>query len=49
MEAFAEQAAAHATPLDNTDLALGWRKKVARRYVAAALRALAQPGAATAA
>jgi 4-hydroxybenzoyl-CoA reductase subunit beta len=40
IEAFAEAAAAHARPLDNTDLALGWRKKVARRYVAGALREL---------
>jgi len=40
VEAFAEAAAAHAKPMDNTDLALGWRKKVARRYVAGALREL---------
>ena len=40
IEAFAEAAAAHAKPMDNTDLALGWRKKVARRYVAGALREL---------
>jgi 4-hydroxybenzoyl-CoA reductase subunit beta len=38
--AFAEAAAAHAKPMDNTDLALGWRKKMARRYVAGALRGL---------
>jgi 4-hydroxybenzoyl-CoA reductase subunit beta len=38
--AFAETAAAHAKPLDNTDLALGWRKKVAKQYVAGALREL---------
>jgi len=38
--AFAEAAAAHAKPMDNTDLALAWRKKVARRYVADALREL---------
>jgi 4-hydroxybenzoyl-CoA reductase subunit beta len=40
IEGFAETAAAHATPLDNTDFALGWRKKVAKRYVAGALREL---------
>ena len=41
VEAFAEAAANHAKPMDNTDLALGWRKKVARRTVADALRELA--------
>ncbi len=38
--AVADAAAAHARPLDNTDLALGWRKKMARHYVAGALREL---------
>ena len=42
IEAFAEAAAAHARPLDNTDLALGWRKKLARQYVAGALRELGE-------
>ncbi len=40
VKAFAEAAAGHAKPMDNTDLALGWRKKVARLYVAGALREL---------
>ena len=40
VEAFAAAAADRAKPMDNTDLALGWRKKVARRYVAGALREL---------
>jgi len=40
LDSFALVAAAHAKPLDNTDLALGWRKKMARRYVAGALREL---------
>lgn len=42
--AFAEVAAAHAKPMDNTDLTLAWRKKVARRWVAAALRELREGG-----
>ncbi len=42
VEAFAEAAADRAKPMDNTDLALGWRKKVARRYVAGALRELTE-------
>ena len=42
IEAFAETAAAHARPMDNTDLALAWRKKMARRYLAGALREIAR-------
>jgi len=42
IEAFAEAAAAHARPMDNTDLALAWRKKMARRYLAGALREIAR-------
>jgi len=42
IEAFAEAAATHARPMDNTDLALAWRKKMARRYVAGALREIAR-------
>jgi 4-hydroxybenzoyl-CoA reductase subunit beta len=38
--AFAEEAARLAKPLDNTDFALGWRKRIARYYVAGALREL---------
>jgi 4-hydroxybenzoyl-CoA reductase subunit beta len=38
--AFADAASAHARPLDNTDFALGWRKKMAKHYVAMALREL---------
>jgi 4-hydroxybenzoyl-CoA reductase subunit beta len=45
VEAFAEAAAAHAKPMDNTDLALGWRKKVARRYLGGALRELREASA----
>ena len=41
VEGFAEAAAVHAKPMDNTDLTLGWRKKMARRYLAGALRELA--------
>jgi len=37
-EACAVEVSQLAKPLDNTDFALGWRKKVARRYVAGALR-----------
>ncbi len=44
----AEAAAAHATPLDNTDLSYAWRKKMVRRYVAGALRELAEGGAGSA-
>ena len=44
VEGFAEAAAVHAKPMDNTDLALGWRKKVARRYLAGALRELGGAG-----
>jgi 4-hydroxybenzoyl-CoA reductase subunit beta len=40
IEALAGAAAAHATPLDNTDLAYAWRKKMVRRYVSGALREL---------
>ncbi|HJZ87653.1 MAG TPA: FAD binding domain-containing protein [Polyangia bacterium] len=40
IDAFADGAAWHAKPLDNTDFALGWRKKVARSYLAGALREL---------
>jgi 4-hydroxybenzoyl-CoA reductase subunit beta len=40
IEAFAEAAARLAKPLDNTDFALSWRKRVARSYVAGALREL---------
>ena len=36
----AGHAAEIATPLDNTDFALGWRKKMVRQYVAGALREL---------
>jgi 4-hydroxybenzoyl-CoA reductase subunit beta len=37
----ARAAKADAKPLDNTDFTIGWRKKVARAYVAGALRELA--------
>jgi 4-hydroxybenzoyl-CoA reductase subunit beta len=40
IEAFADAASKHAKPLDNTDFALGWRKRVARAYVVGALREL---------
>jgi 4-hydroxybenzoyl-CoA reductase subunit beta len=40
IEDFAERAAAHAKPLDNTDFSMNWRKTVARTYVAGALREL---------
>lgn len=39
--AAAAAAAAHARPLDNTDLALGWRRRVAATYVTRALTNLA--------
>jgi 4-hydroxybenzoyl-CoA reductase subunit beta len=37
---FVDRCAFVAKPLDNTDFALGWRKKVARAYLAGALREL---------
>ncbi len=40
IEAFAETASRFAKPLDNTDFALGWRKRVARSFLAGALREL---------
>jgi 4-hydroxybenzoyl-CoA reductase subunit beta len=40
IESFAGEAAAHATPLDNTDLYYAWRKKMVRQYVAGALKEL---------
>ncbi len=40
IEAVAAAAADHATPLDNTDLAYAWRKKMVRHQVAEALRQL---------
>jgi 4-hydroxybenzoyl-CoA reductase subunit beta len=40
IETFAEQAASHAKPLDNTDFAMTWRKTVARSFLAGALREL---------
>ena len=40
IEELAEAAAAHATPLDNTDLSYAWRKKMVRRYVTGALQEL---------
>ncbi|HEY0787978.1 MAG TPA: FAD binding domain-containing protein [Thermoanaerobaculia bacterium] len=40
IEQFAESAARHAKPLDNTDLQMTWRKKVAQSYLAGALREL---------
>jgi len=40
IESVAEAAAGRATPLDNTDLAYAWRKKMVRRYVGGALREL---------
>ena len=43
IEALAAAAAAHATPLDNTDLNYAWRKKMVRRYVAGALKELGRP------
>jgi 4-hydroxybenzoyl-CoA reductase subunit beta len=41
IEEVAAKASKLAKPLDNTDYTLGWRKKVARSYVAGALRELA--------
>ena len=40
IEAVADEASKVAKPLDNTDFSLGWRKRVARAYVAGALREL---------
>jgi len=41
IEALADTAAGHATPLDNTDLYYAWRKKMVRHHVVGALRELA--------
>jgi len=43
IEAVAAAAADHATPLDNTDLAYAWRKKMVRHYVAGVLKELRGP------
>jgi 4-hydroxybenzoyl-CoA reductase subunit beta len=43
IRAFADAAVRHARPMDNTDFELGWRKKVARSYLAGALRELRDP------
>jgi 4-hydroxybenzoyl-CoA reductase subunit beta len=40
MRAFAEAAAKHARPMDNTDFELSWRKKVTRSFVTGALQEL---------
>ncbi len=40
IEEFAEGAARHARPLDNTDFAMTWRKSVARSFLSGALREL---------
>ncbi len=40
VEAFADAWSRPAKPLDNTDFALGWRKRVARAYLAGTLREL---------
>jgi 4-hydroxybenzoyl-CoA reductase subunit beta len=40
IQAFADAASKLAKPLDNTDFALGWRKRVAHKYVVGALREL---------
>ncbi len=40
IEEVAEEASRLAKPLDNTDFALGWRKKAARHFIAGALREL---------
>jgi len=40
IEAFAERAAVHAKPLDNTDCSMTWRKTVVRTWLAGALREL---------
>jgi 4-hydroxybenzoyl-CoA reductase subunit beta len=44
IEETAERASKLARPLDNTDLNLTWRKRIAREYVAAALRELRGDG-----
>jgi 4-hydroxybenzoyl-CoA reductase subunit beta len=38
----AQEAAKLAKPLDNTDFIMGWRKEMARHYIAGALKALAK-------
>ena len=40
IEAFANEASRFAKPLDNTDFALGWRKRVAKVFLAGVLREL---------
>ncbi len=40
IEEFAESAATHAKPLDNTDFDMNWRKSVARAFLAGVLREL---------
>jgi CO/xanthine dehydrogenase FAD-binding subunit len=40
VEDFAERAATHAKPLDNTDFTMTWRKSVARAFLAGVLREL---------
>jgi 4-hydroxybenzoyl-CoA reductase subunit beta len=40
IERVADEASRLAKPLDNTDFSLGWRKRVARAFVAGALREL---------
>ena len=40
IDAFADAASKLAKPLDNTDFALGWRKRVARAYLVGPLREL---------
>jgi CO/xanthine dehydrogenase FAD-binding subunit len=40
IEELAEAGSRWAKPLDNTDFQLGWRKRVARAYLAGALREL---------
>jgi CO/xanthine dehydrogenase FAD-binding subunit len=40
IDAFAEAASKHAKPLDNTDFTMTWRKMMAKRYLAGALREL---------
>lgn len=42
IEEFAERASSHAKPLDNTDFHLTWRKAMARKYLAGALREIRQ-------
>jgi 4-hydroxybenzoyl-CoA reductase subunit beta len=43
IEAFAAEAAGHATPLDNTDLNYAWRKKMVAMTAAGVLRELRRP------